>query len=73
MPYLALFPVGGPRTLSVQDLPEDGGQFPIVVVTAREKTLGVSLLGSDAEDNAVQIVFVVNPATGAVWAYNHCS
>lgn len=73
VPYLALSPAGGHRTLSVQDLPEDGGQFLIVVVTAREKTLGVSLLGSAAEDTAVQIVFVVNPTTGAVWTYNHCT
>lgn len=72
VPFLALFPNGGNRTLSVQELPEDGDQFLIVMVTAREATLGVSLLGADAEAEGVQCVFLINPPTGAIWAYNQC-
>ena len=73
MPFLALGPGGDHGTLSVQDLPEDGARFLIVVVTAREATLGVSLLGPDAEDSAAQIVFIIDPAVGSVWTYSQCT
>lgn len=72
-PFLALFPGGERGTLSVQDLPEDAAQFLIVVVTAREATLGVSLLGPEAEDSAAQIVFIVDPVAGSVWTYSQCT
>lgn len=72
VPFLALFPSIQSQVFSVQDLPDDGDQFLIVMVTADEETLGMSLLGSDAEAEGVQIAFLVSPDTGAVWTYNQC-
>lgn len=72
MPFLALFPSHDSHAFSVQDLPEDGDQFLIAMVTTNEATLGVSLLGPDAEAEGAQILFLVSPETGAVWTYNQC-
>lgn len=72
VPFVALFPLGGDRVFSVQDLPEDADKFLIVFVQACEAGLGVSLLGPDAESEGAQIVFFINPETGTVWTYNQC-